>query len=84
MMAFRFLGLASGSAAKTNSRMALCPQQVGFLIFFLSFFLWGIDELLTYRTKCDDDFDYYGNSSQDESKDDQGRYYCFIWGILFI
>lgn len=30
------------------------------------------DELLTYRIRWDDDFNYYGYSSLDESKDDQG------------
>lgn len=27
----------------------------------------------------DDDFDYYGNSSQDESRDSQGRHYPFFF-----
>ena len=38
----------------------------------------------------DDDFDYYGNSSQDESRGSQGRHYnflpslfCFVLFFLF-
>ena len=27
-------------------------------------------------TSTDDDFDYYGNSSQDESRGSQGRLFC--------
>jgi len=30
----------------------------------------------------DHDFDYYGSSSQKESKDSQGRHYFFIWGFF--
>ena len=31
----------------------------------------------------DDDFDYYGNSSQDESRGSQGRHYNFLPSLFY-